>query len=67
MWFKISEKNINFPSLKSIYLFQSGRNSGVKIWAFDATWGISNETTPDIDFTDEAVVQCDVPDVKILL
>ena len=23
--------------------------------------------TPDIDFTDEVVVQCDVPDVKVFL
>ena len=27
----------------------------------------SNEVTPDIDFTDETVVQCDVPVAKILL
>ena len=26
-----------------------------------------NKVTPDIDFIDEAVVQCDVPVVKILL
>ena len=26
-----------------------------------------DKITPDIDFTDEAVVQCDVPVVKILL
>ena len=26
-----------------------------------------DKVTPDIDFTDEAVVQCDVPVVKILL
>ena len=26
-----------------------------------------DRVTPDIDFTDEAVVQCDVPPVKILL
>ena len=25
------------------------------------------KVTPDIDFTDEAVIQCDVPVVKILL
>ena len=38
---KISEKNINFSGLKSFYLFQSVRNNGDEIWAFDATWGIS--------------------------
>ena len=27
----------------------------------------SDKVTPNIDFTDEAVVQCDVPFVKILL
>ena len=27
----------------------------------------SNELTPDIDFTDETVVQCDVPVAEILL
>ena len=26
-----------------------------------------DKVTPDIDFTDEAVVQCDVPVVKMLL
>ena len=26
-----------------------------------------DKITPDIDFTSEAVVQCDVPDVKIFL
>ena len=27
----------------------------------------TDKITPDIDFTDEAVVECDVPVVKILL
>ena len=27
----------------------------------------SDKVIPDIDFTDEAVVQCDVPVIKILL
>ena len=31
------------------------------------TRGISDKVTPDIDFTDEAVVQFDVPVVRILL
>ena len=25
------------------------------------------KVTPDIDFTDEAVLQCDAPDVKVVL
>ena len=28
---------------------------------------VPDKVTPDIDFTDEAVVQCDAPVVKILL
>ena len=42
-------------------IFQSGQNNGVEIWAFP------DKVTPDIDFTDEAVAQCDVPVVKMLL
>ena len=26
-----------------------------------------NKVTPDIDFTDKVVVQCDVPDIKVVL
>ena len=33
----------------------------------DAARGIPDKVTPNIDFTDEAVVQCDVPFVKIVL
>ena len=29
-------------------------------------WVFLSKQTPDIDFTDETVVQCDVPVVKIL-
>ena len=49
--------------LQSFTIFQSTRNNGVKIWVFDATRGIST----DIDFTDEEIVQCYVPVIKILL
>ena len=49
-------------------IFQSGRNNSVKLWAFDGYSGtFPYKVTTDIDFTDEAVVQCDVPDVKALL
>ena len=53
---------------KSFTIFLRGRNNGVKIWAYDATRGIfPDKVTTDIGFTDEAVVQWDVPVVKILL
>ena len=49
---------------ESFTIFQSGWNNGVKLWAFDEYPEASpNKVTPDIDFTDEVVVQCDVPDV----
>ena len=48
-------------------IFQSGWNNGVKLWAFDECSGaFQDKVPPDIDFTDEVVVQCDVSDVKIL-
>ena len=37
----ISEKNMNFCCLKFLYLFQSGQNNGVEIWAFAVTRSIS--------------------------
>ena len=44
-----------------------GWNNGIKLWTFDEYAGaFPDKVTPDIDFTDEVVVQCDVPDVKIL-
>ena len=53
---------------ESFTIFQSGRNNSVEIWAFDATSGaFPGKVSPDFDFTDKAVVQCDVPVVKILL
>ena len=73
------KKDINFSGLKSHYnrlanrkklilplekyfktLKYSGWNNGVKLWAFP------DKVTPDIDFTDEVVNQCDVLDVKTL-
>ena len=49
-------------------IFQSGQNNGLKLWAFDGYSGtFPYNVTPDIDFTDELVVQCDVPDVKVVL
>ena len=52
---------------ESFTIFQSGRNNGVKIWAFVLLSGaFPDKVTPDIDFTGETVVQCDVPVVKIL-
>ena len=48
-------------------IFQNGRNNGVKLRAFDGYSGaFPYKVTPDIDFTDK-VVQCDVPNVKVVL
>ena len=39
----------------------------VEYWAFGEYPGtFPDKVTPDIDFTDEVVVQCDIPVVKIL-
>ena len=39
----------------------------MKLWAFDEyPEAFPDKITSDIDFTDEVVVQCNVPDVKIL-
>ena len=45
---------------KLFTIFQSGRNNGVKLWAFNNYSEIlPYKVTADIDFTDEVVVQCD--------
>ena len=42
-------------------------NNGIKLWTFDEyAEAFPDKITTDIDFTDEVVVQCDVPEVKIL-
>ena len=52
---------------ESFTIFQSGLNNGVKLCAFDQYPGaFPDKVTSDIDFTDEVVVQCDVPDIKML-
>ena len=44
-----------------------GWNTGIKLCTLDEYVGaFPDKVTPDTDFTDEVVVQCDVPDVKIL-
>ena len=49
-------------------IFQSEGNNGVKLWAFDDYSGaFPYKVILDIDFTDEIVVQCDVPYVKVVL
>ena len=49
-------------------IFQSGKNNGLKLWSFDEYSGaFPYKVTPDIGFTDEVVVQCDVPNVKVVL
>ena len=53
---------------RAILNFPSGGINGVKLWAYDEYSGaFPYKVTPHIDFTDEVVVLCDVPDVKILL
>ena len=52
---------------ESFTIFQSGWNNGVKLWAFDKYSGaFPDKVTPDIYFTDEVLVHCDVLDIKIL-
>ena len=65
-YFKTLKDMISGTELCTI--FQSGQNQGVKLRAFDEYSGtFPYKVTPDIDFTDELVVQCDVPDVKVVL
>ena len=75
-----NRKKLNFPLEKyfktlkdmiigteSFKIFQSLWSNGVKLWGFDEYSGaFPDKVTPDIYFKDEVVVQCDVPDVKIL-
>ena len=64
-YFKTSKEMI--IGTNSFTIFQSGWNNGVKLWAFDECPGaFPDKVTPDIDSTDEAVVQYDVLDIKIL-
>ena len=57
---------INGTELSTI--FQSGCDNGVKLWAFDGYPGaFPYKVIPDIDLTDEIIVQCDVPYVKVVL
>ena len=49
-------------------IFQSSRNNGVKLWAFDEYSGaFPHKVTADIDFADQVLVQCNFPDVKVVL
>ena len=49
-------------------IFQSGQNNAVKLWVFGGySEAFPYKVTPDIDFTDEVIVQCDVSDVKMVL
>ena len=50
---------------ESFITFKSGLNNGVKLWAFPEVF--PDKVTSDIDFADEVLVQCDVPDVKTFL
>ena len=52
--------------MSHLHFFKSGGDNVVEIW-FDATGEFPVKDPPDIDFIDEAVVQCYVPVVKMLL
>ena len=65
-YFKTLKDMISGTELLTI--FQSGKNNGLKLWSFDEYSGaFPYKVTPDIGFTDEGVVQCDVPNVKVVL
>ena len=63
-----NRKKLILPLEKYLKTLKYGAwNNGVKLWASDEYPGaFPDKVTPDIDFTDEVVVQCDVSDVKIL-
>ena len=63
---KYTVVRIKISCLKSLYLFQSGQNNAVKIWAFHLP-GAFPDIYYDIDYTDETVAQCDIPVILILL
>ena len=67
MWVKISQKKINFPGLKSHYLFIVKEIMVPKYGQLMLPGAFPDQITPVIDFTDEAVVYCDVPVVTIFL
>ena len=51
-----------------LQFFKVGKIMVSNYGLFDGYSGaFSYKVTPDIDFTDEVVVQCDVPDVKVVL
>ena len=63
-YFRILKDMISGTELCTI--FQSGQNNGVKLWEFDEySRAFPYKVTPNIEFTDEVVVQCD--DVKVVL
>ena len=66
-YFVIRKGTVGTQPFESFTFFQNGENNSMrKIWTFDATGAFPYTTTPDIDFTDEAVVQCDVSVIKVL-
>ena len=54
-------------SLSHLQLFKIGKIMSKYGHLMLPSGTFPNNVTPGIDFTDEAVVQCDVPVVKILL
>ena len=53
--------------LSHLLFFKMGKIMASKYGHLIPPGAFPDKVTPDIDFTDEAVVQCDVPVVKILL
>ena len=66
MWVKISEKK-----KKQFFQFEISLQQASKLVSkygdLMLPGAFLDKVTPDIDFTSEVVVQCDVPVVKILL
>ena len=54
--------------IRTIKYVNKDKNNAFKLWAFgELSRAFPHKVTPDVGFADEVVVQCDVPDVKILL
>ena len=65
-YFKTLKNMISGTKLFTV--FQSGQNNGVILWVFDKYSGaFPYKVTAATDFTNEVVVQCDFPDVKVVL
>ena len=65
---KISEKKTSIFPVWNLFTFSKVSKIMVSKYGHLMLPGaFPDKITPDIDFTDEAVVQCDIPVIKILL